>query len=449
MIPDAASQMAWIEAVLAFGIRRPGSPQDQAVADWCEEHFREAGLQDVRQEPVPLPYWQSEQATLTAWPADDPAATVTLSGLALPHTAPADGLEAPVVRFAEGDDATGAIAVETVTLSELPQTLMRLLATSWHDPDDDFSHLVQVLPFGTRFQEVAEPAMAAGAVGWVGVLDAPWDTSDYYVPYDGVFRPVSGLWLSGSSGAELDRLLDAGPVAGRLDVDARRDEVVAHNVLGVLPGASDEWVVIASHHDAPWASAVEDGSGIAMLLSQIAHWVDVPVEERPHNLLFLLTTGHMVHGAGTRAFITDHAELLDGIVLEIHLEHTANEVRGDGRGGLEPTGEPEVRWWFTTQEAGLEGAVQGALETEDLRRSLVVPPTVFGPFPTTDGGFFHLEGVPLVNFLTAPMYLFDSADTIDKIHVDSLEPVGRAVVRIVESLRGRTAADLRAVGPIS
>ena len=65
MIPDAATQMAWIETVLAFGIRRPGSPQDQAVADWCDARFREAGLQDVRQEPVPVPHWQSDHATLT------------------------------------------------------------------------------------------------------------------------------------------------------------------------------------------------------------------------------------------------------------------------------------------------------------------------------------------------------------------------------------------------
>ena len=70
----------------------------------------------------------------------------------------------------------------------------------------------------------------------------------------------------------------------------------------------------------------------------------------------------MVHGAGTRGFIDDHADLLDDVVLEVHLEHTANEVRGDGHGGLEPTGEPEVRWWFTTQEPGLEAAVQSALE---------------------------------------------------------------------------------------
>ena len=35
-----------------------------------------------------------------------------------------------------------------------------------------------------------------------------------------------------------------------------------------------------------------------MVLAQVAHWVHVPAEERPHNLLFLLTTGHMTHGAG-------------------------------------------------------------------------------------------------------------------------------------------------------
>jgi len=445
VIPDGATQMAWIDAVLAFGIRRPGSPQDQAVADWCEEHFQAIGLDDVRQEPVPVPHWQSEHATLTAWPDGRPDEGITLPGLALPHTAPADGLEAPVVRFNEGDDATGVIALETVALSAAPQSLLRTMATSFHDPDDDFTDLVQILPFGPRFQEVAEPAMAGGAAGWVGVLDAPWDTCDYYVPYDGIARAISGLWLSRSSGAELDRLLDAGPVTGRLDVDARRQEVAAHNVIGTLPGASAEWVIIASHHDAPWASAVEDGSGIAMVLAQATHWASVPAEERPHNLLFLLTTGHMVHGAGTRGFIDAHQDLLGDVVLEIHLEHTANEVRGDGRGGLEPTGEPEVRWWFTTQEPELEASVQGALEAEDLRRSLVLRPDIFGPHPTTDGGFFHVEGVPLVNFLTAPMYLFDSADTIDKVHVGSLEPVGRATVRIVESLRGRTAADLRAV----
>jgi hypothetical protein len=41
------------------------------------------------------------------------------------------------------------------------------------------------------------------------------------------------------------------------------------------------------------------------------------------------------------------------------------------------------------------------------------------------------------------MYLFDPADTIDKIHVASLEPITKAAIRIIESVAGRTAAQLR------
>ena len=47
-------------------------------------------------------------------------------------------------------------------------------------------------------------------------------------------------------------------------------------------------------------------------------------------------------------------------------------------------------------------------------------PTALAPFPTTDGGPFHLENVPLVNYLTAPFYLFDPMDNVDKIHAASL-----------------------------
>lgn len=91
----------------------------------------------------------------------------------------------------------------------------------------------------------------------------------------------------------------------------------------------------------------------------------------------------------------------------------------------------------------MQEAVVSALLSEDLRRSFVLPPTVFGPAPPTDGSAFYLAGLPVVHFLTAPMYLFDPQDTIDKIHVPSLEPVTRAVIRIIESVAGRTAAQLR------
>ena len=54
-----------------------------------------------------------------------------------------------------------------------------------------------------------------------------------------------------------------------------------------------------------------------------------------------------------------------------------------------------------------------------------------------------MEGVPLVNFLAAPMYLFDSQDTPDKIHEASLVPVTRAAIRIIDATAGKTAEQMR------
>lgn len=434
--------LGWIERICARGIRRPGSPADRWVTDWVTERFRHFGLRDVRTESVPLPRWEPLAWSLQIWRVDSPSEALDLPCFPLPHSAPEPGgLEAPVVRLEDG--ARGAIATDTVTLSPFRQTVARDLALASHDPDGEFDTLTQVLPFGRRIQQVMEPAIEAGAAGFVGVFDAPWESCDYYVPYDGVARPIPGVWVSRSDGARLTALLDAGPVMGRLTVDSVRETAVTHNVLGVLHGASDEWVIVASHHDGPWVSAVEDASGVALVLAQARYWSAVPASARPHNLLFLVTSGHMCHAAGTRTFIEQHRDLLDRVVLEVHLEHTARECHGiDGR--LIPTDAPEVRWWFTSRNDGLVAAVRQALEAEDLRRSLVMPPDVFGPAPTTDGGPFHLEGVPLVNFLTAPMYLFDSQDTVDKIHVPSLVPVTRAAIRIVASTAGISAAAMRA-----
>ena len=45
-----------------------------------------------------------------------------------------------------------------------------------------------------------EPAIEAGAIGFVGIFNAPWESCEYYVPYDGVERPIPGVWVSRSDG---------------------------------------------------------------------------------------------------------------------------------------------------------------------------------------------------------------------------------------------------------
>jgi hypothetical protein len=459
LVPARDTILRWIERIFAEGVRRPGYPADLWCEGFCEERFREIGLENVRLEPVRLPYWEPRSWSLRV---RGPGAELEIPCFPLPHAAPTAGLEAEIVPFdrATPEAVRGKVSLYDVPLLRLPpafpatgrgevdldEELAGRVRTAGrvYDPEGTFEGTVQVLPFGREIQEVMEPSIRAEALAFVGVLsDYPGNSFEYYVPYDGVARPIPGVWIRDSDGKTVRSMLREGPVRLRLQVDSVREEVTCHNVLGELGGADEEQVVIGSHHDGPWSSAVEDASGVALVLAQASYWSAVPRSERPHRLVFLLNAGHMVGGAGCRAFLEQHASELDRIVLELHLEHAAKEfVEGDG--GLIPSGFPETRWWFTSQIAPLESAVLKALEAEGLTRSLLLPPDAFGPQPTTDAGFFHLHRVPLVNYLTAPFYLFDSMDRLDKIDEDSLVPVTRAAIRIIESTDGVSAAGMRA-----
>jgi hypothetical protein len=443
LIPSEQQIYRWIEEVFEKGVRRPGYPADRWTEEHCLQRFRALGLENVRHEPVDLPSWEPKSSSLRVTAGGE---TLDIECFALPHSAPKAEVEAPLVAFEASapDRVEGAVALYDAPLMRMPHKVLAGLASWVYDPDETFASTTQVLPFPREIQAVMEPAMAAGAAGFVGVLrDYPGDSMDYYVPYDAVARPLPGVWIRGSDGARLREALAREPATARLRVESARETITTYNVVGELPGADEETVIIGSHHDGPWSSAVEDGSGIGLVLAQAEYWSRAAREYRPHRLVFLLNSGHMAGGAGCRSFVERHRADLERTVLEVHLEHAANEfMEADGR--PQPTGHPEARWWFTSRIQRLEASVREAIEAETLGRSLLMPPTAFGPRPTTDGSEFFVAGVPIVNYLTAPWYLFDSCDAMDKIHRPSLVPVTRAAVRIIESTAGVSAAAMRA-----
>lgn len=444
LLPSTDLLLGWIEDIFAKGVRRPGYLADAETEQWAVDRFVDLGLQDVRLDPIDVLRWEPRRCALGVWPAGRPAERRDLPCFPVPFSTPTAGLTATLSAV---DGSAGKIALVDNTFLRLPQSVFLAFSADHYDPRGEFPTHSQTLPFSPAFQNVMEPAIAAGALGFIGIIDGlPWETDQYFVPYDAIQRPIPGIWLSPGNGAQVKALVAAGPVEAEIVVEADLRTAVSHNVIGTLPGASPEWVVIGSHHDGPWASAVEDASGTALVLGQALYWAQVPAAERPHNLLFLLNGGHMSGGAGLRAFVERNADWLQNVVLEVHLEHVAREGRGeDGR--LVPTDRPEVRWWFTSRIASLQAAVKQAIVEEDVDRSIIMLPDGFPPgseAPPTDGAFFHPAGVPIVNLLAAPMYLFDAADTVEMIHAPSLVPVTRATARIIAWTRGRTAAGMRA-----
>jgi Peptidase family M28 len=449
-VPDESTIFGWIDSIFARGVRRPGYAADCWTEKYCLDQFGRLGLENVRLEPVTLPYWEPIEASLIVRAG---ARQWSVECFSLPHSKTTDGLSAAIVPWREeaSEAVRGALALTDLSLMRSPADFPLLMAASqgddtWrrYDPGGSLSGTSQVLPFSRQVMAVMDGPQAAGASGFIGVLsDYPGDSYQYYVPYDAIARPLPGVWIRGSDGARLRQLCEEGGVRGTLTSRAIRHEITSYNVVGELPGADEDIVIIGSHHDGPWRSAVEDASGVAMVLAQATYWSRVAAAQRPHHLIFLLNAGHMAGGAGVRSFIERHRAALPHAVLELHLEHAASEIV-EQEGRLIASGRPEPRWWFTSRLARLEASVREAIAAEQLERSLILPPDVFGPIPTTDGGPFHLAGVPLVNFLTAPFYLFDAVDTLDKIHRQSLVPVTRAAIRIIASTRAVSGAAMRA-----
>jgi len=249
-VPAESTIFDWIETIFARGVRRPGYAADHWAENFCLERFRQLGLENVRLEPVTLPYWEPLESAIV----------VRLDGresrlpcFSLPHSAATSSLGAALVPWREETPSAvrGAIALVDVPLMCTPADFPVQIAgaviseadTDWrcYDPGGTLAGTNQVLPFSHHLMAVMDAPMAAGAIGFVGVLcDYPGNSHRYYVPYDGVARAIPGVWISSSHGARLRRLCGADSVQCTLVSRAIRHDITSYNVVGELPGADDD-----------------------------------------------------------------------------------------------------------------------------------------------------------------------------------------------------------------
>jgi hypothetical protein len=429
--------LSWIREIVSFGIRRPGYPEDLRTESYLEEKFREFGLERVAKEPVPVNYWRPSRTSLSLDGSDFPCA-------AIPYTAwtPNGGLSAEAVYVGEGSaeefdraDVSGKVVVFEARFGDLPAGLLKRNALVVQDEGntipDGVLHVANwlITNFGAYYE-----AQLRGAAAVVGLLiDSPVDGCSYYVPYDGYLKDLPAVWvgreLAGSvreaaKEAKSARLLSSG--------ESRAGD--SHNVVGWVPGKTAETILLTSHHDAPFASAVEDASGLAVLMALASHF-GKRSRTLERNLLFVAASGHFHGGVGNRVFVENHREdWLADTVAALGMEHIAEEVESDGAGGYRTTGLPELRAVFSVQNAPLVALLDEGLKRWGLDRTLVVPPYLFGPEPPCDSAPFFTAGIPSACLISGPLYLFDESDTIDRVRAQDLAPAARFFQGLVEGI---------------
>lgn len=453
--PDEAAMAGWIDEIVDFGIRRPGHPGDTRTVEWLIDRFDELGLEHVRAEGFTTNRFDAKDASLDVVAGGK---TEHLECYPVAYTSSGDGRTLELVPFDRDHPETmrGKAVFRLMEMTRIPASVMAKLGSvdpdqPWQDRVVDERHTLDAETIVSSFDDAQSPvdaAAEAGALAFIGVwINQPGNTCRHYMPYQGRQQPIPGVWIRPTDGLRLQRLLADGEVQVRLTQTTSSQAVTSHMVVGELPGRDESQVIVGSHHDAPWASAVEDASGVALVLAQAAHWAAVPAAERPHRMVFVLQGGHFANV--TAGYAIDHEDDLDQVVLEVHLEHVGRSVRipasptDTDHAPLKVLDDPFPRWWFVSPVGDLRSRTLAIIRDEGIDRSLVLAPDAVGGLPPTDAAGFFYRDVPCVSFLAAPDYLFDETDTPDKVHRPSLNPVTRAVVRILEQTRGVSPQAMR------
>ncbi|MFC9490791.1 M28 family peptidase, partial [Streptomyces hydrogenans] len=323
----------------------------------------------------------------------------------------------------------------------LARSVLLELGEFVYDPQEtlDPADLATANPYLSNYATVVERAMEKGAAGFVVVLADYFDSHDIRTE----FTPdvtIPGLWVTKGAGAHIRTLLHDGAAPARMRLEGERIATPARTVIGYLPGLSTDTIMVQSHHDSAWDGGVEDASGTAEVLALAYHFGRVPQADRPKTLMFVLMdshwTGYQAHEKFVETFIAASG-LPHRIVANVTVEHIAKQAEIGPAGELQIFDRPEYRGIFENVSPSLKAVIDNAVAAHDLQRTVrlsadtLVP--MIGELPT-DADLVYEAGVPTVSLISGPLYLYDKADTLDKVHKPDLEPVARAFVDIINHI---------------
>jgi hypothetical protein len=457
-MPGADRIFGWIEDLTLFGNRRTGTVGGQKAAAYMKCKFESFGLEDVHYETAPAWKWEVTQSSLKV-------AGQSVDSFPIHHTFVArdkpsvfstgpGGLDAEIVDIGLGTQAEialknvkGKIVIFDLKFLVPTLGLAPLMEFFW-DPELtvlDPSSLT-ANPFQTSAASVLQGMLDAGAVGIVGVLADYFDSNKYYNELYHMDITVPGVWVSPKDGQKIREVMKAAGSAttANMVMQGSQEATIGRAVVGSLPGKSMDTILVTSHHDAVWNGAVEDGSGAASVLAQAQYFASKPVESRQKTLLFATMDTHWaeykVHGAFAKKYIIDKITPYN-IVGDVSIEHIGKQGIKDADGKLKIIDQPEYRGIFENLGPTLKATMINGMIKHDLRRMALLDATpMCGTVGIPTDAFSCYAGVPTASLISGPNYLYDEADTLDKVDKDQLVPVAQFFAELIEAMDATPSA---------
>ena len=389
--------------MVEFGPRLPGEAAHHAFCDWLEDEFVDAGLQLLPCDEYAYPdRWAPHRVALEIVGASNPGPVPVASPVVRSASTGPRGITAPLAL--PGADVAGKIVV--VDLPEPAKATAGIfvpMASYLHWPGHTVADWAQMDYTRAWIMQIPGDEIAAGAAAVVFIADnASYEAmKGTFTPHQAAKGEVTKLVVDRDTGAALRTAALAG-VHARLTLDATTGPGVYRNVTAVLPGESDETIIVHTHSDGQ--NAIEE-NGCLALVQYARHFGSLPPGRRLKRTLVLAAwSAHMTdpaHYTEADGWAASHRDLVERAVGAVAIEHLGcTEWLDDSTKGYVGTGENEIYGIWTTQ-GPTQALAQKALIKADLYRHLLLKP----PVQITVGAAFHTYGVPHVSGIAGPTYL--------------------------------------------
>ena len=470
-IPSNDRIFETVKDLVAFSPRRVGTPGIERTVDYIGRRYREYGMTNVHVEEAPTYSWEALEHGLTVGGRKVDASPIIYSQSPAADavgkvSTPAGGLKAPLVDVglataAEvgAHDVQGKIVMFDLKFLLPVAGLVPVMEFLW-DPLQTMltspATMLTANPYITTFTDAMKAAQDGGAIGIVGVLGDYFNSNRYYNEY---YRrqlvKVPGMWVTKAEGAAIRAQLAATPGAeASIVLRTERRKVPSHVVVGFLEGKSTDAIQVHSHHDSGYDGAVEDASGVAEVLALAEHFSKQPKASREKTLMFTTFDSHFSGYHAHNAFLKRHVVARNPardphrIVSDITLEHIAKHALVGPGGELQVSDLPEPRGVFENLAPAMKTALIDGIVRHDLRRTAVLNATPLTPvgIPTDSSGWV-ITGIPTAALISGPMYLYDQADTIDKVLKDELQKVAAMFAELIDTIDETPSDELGLVPP--
>lgn len=401
-----------------------GTRWELMTAEYLAEKFRQFGLSDVHIERMPRnPQWWPSAWKITL--LGDPdygsgSANVTLHTAFPAQPSPSTasgGIEAEVIYLGAGTpadmlgrDVSGKIAV--------------------------YHAIFKPGAYSYTGRGLADRLIKAGAVATIAVheIDA---NIQFYNRFAGSLEGP-GFTVSGDDGVFLEAMIAktaaVKPLRARINLSSGpREGLTTQNVYGMIPGRSDEYLIMTAHTDAYFDGAYDNASGLATLVALAEYYARPGAPMPRRNLLFVGTGAHHsgrpgtpftdtgLQSVGTAYMVTHHRELLGKTVLALNVEHTALTAVVTGIGGIITTTTETARHLAVSNRSPF--LLKHLLEAAD--RYGVIVPRLTNHFPGGDASNLLQADVPIVNLISAGFWYHSSGDVAENIPTRGLERTAR------------------------